>query len=174
MRASLAAIVFLMSATGLAWGQAAPGPEIQKLGYYVGSWEGHGETRAGPFGPAGKLSSRQTCDWFSGGFQVVCRGEEHGPTGARNFLNLLSYDPKARAYTQYSISSRGETEYDPGGALAGNTMTYILEQNVGGKHARFRYTEVRVSPVLYTYRAEVSLAGGPWTVLATGEIRKIK
>jgi hypothetical protein len=60
-----------------------PAPEIQKLGCYVGSWEGHGETKAGPFGPAGKLSSEQTCEWFKGDFQVVCRGEEHGPTGTR-------------------------------------------------------------------------------------------
>jgi hypothetical protein len=60
-----------------------PAPEIQKLGCYVGSGEGHGETKAGPFGPAGKLSSEQTCEWFKGDFQVVCRGEEHGPTGTR-------------------------------------------------------------------------------------------
>jgi len=173
MRAPLAAAILLLSPPCLAADQSMPkpGPEVQKLGYYVGSWEGHGETKAGPFGPAGKLSSKQTCDWFPGGFQVVCRGEEHGPTGARNFLNLLSYDEKARSYTQYSISSRGETEYDPGGSLVGNTF---LQQGLGGKHAKFRYTEVHVSPALYTYKAEVSLDGGPWSVLATGEIKRVK
>lgn len=37
--------------------QPKPGPEVQRLGYYLGSWRGEGETKGGPFGPAGKLSS---------------------------------------------------------------------------------------------------------------------
>lgn len=63
--------------------QPKPGPEVQRLGYYLGSWRGEGETKGGPFGPAGKLSSTTTCEWFAGGFQLVCRGEERGPTGKR-------------------------------------------------------------------------------------------
>src|SRR5690242_16126379 len=102
-------IVALSFGCGLALGEAQadqapkPGPEVQRLGYYVGTWEGHGETKGGPFGPAGKLSSKQTCNWFSGGFQVVCRGEERGPTGKRAFLNIISYDQQTKAYTEYSI-----------------------------------------------------------------------
>ena len=178
MRTSFGAIVLLLLAPCVASGQTAPmpkpAPEIQKLGYYVGTWQGHGDTKAGPFGQAGKLSSEQTCEWFRGAFQVVCRGEEHGPTGTRAFLNLLSYDQTERSYSQYSISSRGENEYDQGGSLVGNTLTWVLEQDAGGKPAKLRYTEVHVSAVLYTYRAEISLAGGPWTTLATGEIKKVK
>jgi len=75
-------------------------PEVQRLGYYLGSWKGEGETKGGPFGPAGKLSSTMTCDWFAGGFHLVCRGEERGPTGTRTFLNILAYDEKAKAYTE--------------------------------------------------------------------------
>jgi hypothetical protein len=176
MRAPLAAIVFLVFTSALAWGQTAPkpGPEIQKLGYYVGSWEGHGETKAGPFGPAGKLSSTNHCAWFAGGFQVVCRGEEHGPTGTRSFMAIKSYDETAHSYTEYSISDRGESEYDRGATLVGNTLSCLIEQNAGGKPAKFRYTEVHVSPDLYTYKTDVSVAGGPWTVLATGEIKRVK
>src|ERR1043166_6785634 len=66
--------------------QPKPEPEIQKLAYYLGAWKGEGETKGGPFGPAGKLSSTITCDWFAGGFDLVCRGEENGPTGKRTFL----------------------------------------------------------------------------------------
>jgi len=176
MRTQLAAATFLLLAFSSAVGETAPkhGAELQALGYYVGSWVGHGKTKAGPFGPAGKLSSEQTCEWFPGGFQVVCRGREHGPTGTRDFLNLLSYDQQTRSYTQYSISSRGESEYDRGGSLVGNRLIWLLKQDAGGKPANFRYTEVRVSPNLYTYLAEISLNGHPWIVLATGEIKKKK
>ena len=72
-------------------------PEVQRLAYYLGTWRGEGETKSGPFGPAGKLSSTITCDWFAGGFHLVCRGEEKGPTGKRTFLNILAYDEKAIA-----------------------------------------------------------------------------
>src|SRR5215510_10135576 len=84
--------------------QPKPGPEVQKLGYYIGSWKGEGEAKAGPFGPAGKLSSSTTCEWFAGGFHLVCRGEEHGPTGTRKFLNIRAYDEQTQAYTEYGIS----------------------------------------------------------------------
>jgi hypothetical protein len=178
MKAPLSALALLVLAPCIAAGETAPvpktAPEVQKLGYYVGAWVGHGETKAGPLGLAGKLSSEQTCEWFTGGSQVVCRGEEHGPTGTRAFLNILSYDQAARSYAQYSISSRGEAEYDRGGSLVGNKLTWLLEQDAGGKPAKFRYTEIHVSPVLYTYQADVSLNHGPWTTLATGEIKKVK
>jgi hypothetical protein len=177
MKAPLIAALSLLLASPAA--VAAPATvkrsaDVQKLGYYVGTWEGHGETRAGPFGRAGKLSSRQTCSWFKGGFQVVCRGEERGPTGERQFLNILAYDEDTKAYTEYSVSSRGGAEYDRGGSWVGNALTFNVDQDAGGKPAKFRYTETHVSPSRYTYRAEVVLGGKPRAFLAQGTITKIK
>src|SRR6185437_3254353 len=114
MKAPLIAALFVSLAASIgaaAQGTPKPSAGVRMLGYYVGTWEGHGETNAGPFGRAGKLSSHMTCKWFAGGFQVLCEGEETGPTGTRNFLNILSYDESAKAYTEYSISSRGEAEF---------------------------------------------------------------
>src|SRR4026209_301428 len=153
---------FLFIVPHSASGQAAsaeqpkPGPEIQKLAYYLGTWTGEGETKGGPFGPAGKLSSTMTCDWFAGGFHLVCRGEERGPTGKRTFLNILAYDEKAKAYTEYGISSLGESEYSTGGSIVGNKRTFVkdLDSDVEGKRTKLTYTEVQVSPILYTYQAE--------------------
>ena len=151
-------------------------PEVQRLAYYLGNWRGEGETKGGPFGPAGKLSSTITCDWFAGGFHLVCRGEEKGPTGKRTFLNILAYDEKAKAYTEYGISSLGESEYSTGGSIVGNKRTFVkdLDSGVEGKPIKLRYTEVQVSPTLYTYQAEASKDGGPWTVIAEGKITKVK
>lgn len=176
MKMSVRAAGFLLSATlcVVQAHAAKPGPEAQKLGYYVGTWEGHGETKAGPFGPAGKLSSHQTCRWFRGGYQVICEGEETGPSGKRGFLNILAYDGTTKSYTEYSISSFGEAEYDPGGSWLGNKLTFIVDQDAGGKAARFRYAETHVSPSMYTYRAEVAVGAKPFTLLAEGRIVKIK
>jgi hypothetical protein len=151
-----------------------PGPEVQKLGYYIGSWEGHGETKAGPFGKAGKLSSHMKCSWFAGGYQVVCRGEETGPSGTRGFLNILAYDEETKGYTEYSISSFGEAEYDRGGSLVGNRLTFLVDAEAGGEHSKFRYTEIHLSPALLSYQAEMASKDGSWTMLAQGTITKVK
>jgi hypothetical protein len=151
-----------------------PGPEIQKLGYYVGSWRGEGEAKGGPFGPTGKLSSTTTCEWFAGGFQLVCRGQESGPTGQRTFLNIRSYDGAAKSYSEYGISSFGETEYNTGGSIVGNTRTFNMTAQLQGKPAKLKYTEVQLSPTLFTYQAEVSADGGPWTTIAEGKVTKVK
>src|SRR5688500_18254741 len=58
-----------------------PGPEHQRLAYFVGTWTGDGEMKPGPFGPGGKMSSKDTCEWFEGGFVVVCRGDGKSPMG---------------------------------------------------------------------------------------------
>ena len=169
----VAACMFVAPSLAVA-GPPGRGPEVQKLGYYIGTWEGHGATKAGPFGPAGKLSSKMTCGWFTGRFQVLCRGEERGPGHVRNFLNILTYDEAKKAYTEYSISSMGESEYDQNGTLVDGKLTYLIHQDIGGKSAHFRYTEDHVSPDMMTYRAEVSLAGAPWRDLAEGKIRKVR
>jgi hypothetical protein len=104
----------------------------------------------------------------------VCRGEETGPTGKRTFLNIRAYDETAKAYTEYSISSFGEREYDTGGSIAGNKRTFVLNSEVGGKPAKLRYTEVQVSPTFFTYQAEASVDGGPWTVIAEGKVTKVE
>ena|SRR5512135_1833030 len=176
----LLSIILLPLVTSLAFAQAQtdqppkPGPEIQKLAYYVGTWKGEGELKASPFGPGGKLSSTQTCEWFAGEFQVLCRGEETGPSGKRAFLNILAYDADAKGYTEYGISSLGESEYTKGGSFAGNKLTFVWDGDAGGKPAKFRYTEEQVSPTLYSYKAEASVGSAPWTVIGEGKITKVK
>jgi hypothetical protein len=183
MLVKAAALLSLAPSTGFAHKQnsetevrptANTPPPFRQLGYYIGTWEGHGETKGGPFGKAGKLSSKQTCKWFAGGHQVICRGEEMGPTGQRQFLNILAYDESNHGYTEYSVSSRGESEYDTGGSLVSGKLTFVVEQDAGGKPAKFQVSETHVSPTLYTYKAQVSVAGGSWTELGEGKIRKVR
>ena len=104
----------------------------------------------------------------------MCRGEERGPTGKRTFMDIRAYDESAKAYTEYGISSFGESEYDTGGSIVGNKKTFVLDSEVEGKPVKLRYTEVQVSPTLFTYQAEASVDGGPWTTIADGKVTKVK
>lgn len=154
--------------------QPKPGPEVQKLAYYLGTWRGEGEAKPGPFGPGGKLSSTTTCEWFAGGFHLVCRGEEHGPTGKRTFLNIRGYDEKTKGYTEYSISDLGESEHNTGGIIVGNQRSFVFDMDMEGKPTKLRYVEVQESPTLFTYRAEASVDRGPWTAIAEGKVTKAR
>jgi Protein of unknown function (DUF1579) len=151
-----------------------PGPEVHKLGYFVGTWKSEGEVKVGsPSNPAGKFSGTETCEWFAGGFQIVCRGEDTGPLGKMTFLDILSYDVEAKVYIGYFISSRGETESDTI-TVTGNTWTSTWEGKEAGKPEKVRYTQVQESPTSYTFKVERSVAGGPWTVIEEGKGTKAK
>lgn len=100
------------------------------------------------------------------------RGER--PDGKASLLNIRSYDEAAKTYTEYGISSFGEGEYTTGGSIVGNKKTFVLGSEFEGKPVKLRYTEVQVSPTLFTYQAEVSVDGGPWTMIAEGKVTKVK
>ena len=57
-----------------------------------------------------------------------------------------------------------------------NKRTFVkdLDSGVEGKPTKLRYIEVQVSPTAYTYQAEASIDGGPWTVIAEGKVTKVR
>ena len=176
----LLVIVFMALAVPcLAFGQAQPaqppkpGPEVQKLAYYVGTWKTEGEITAGPLRSGGKFSETGTCEWFAGGFHLMCRHEGTRPAGNVTDLSIVAYDAEAKGYTYFTITSLGDTA-SVTGSLSGNTWTFLWDGKVAGKPAKFRYTEVQVSPTSYTFKTERSVAGGPWRVLEDGRAAKAK
>src|SRR6185436_2430091 len=60
-------------------------------------------------------------------------------------------DEEAKAYTEYGVSSLGESEYSTGGSIVGNKRTFVkdLDSDIGGKPTKLRYTEMQVSPTFY-------------------------
>ncbi len=171
-------VAFVVALAAVAAAQAPsqlvkPGPEVQKLAYFVGTWKYEGETRASDFGPAGKFSGDETCDWYTGGFQLVCQFNETSAAGKATGMNILAYDSEEKVYTYYSISSRGENLLGKG-TFAGTTMTTSWEGKVGGKASKVRGTIVQVSPTSYTFKIEGSVATGPWILVGEGQETKIK
>jgi|SRR6266850_4787221 len=79
--ASLAvSIALVLIFVGVALAQAPsgppkPGPEHQKLAYFAGKWSSEGDVKPGPFGPGGKVTFTETCEWFDGNFALVCHSD---------------------------------------------------------------------------------------------------
>ena len=99
-----------------------PGPEHQRLGYFTGKWTSEGEMKESPFGPGGKFTSSDDCQWFEGKFAVVCRTEGKGPMGPMKGLGMMSYSGEEKVYTYYGLDSSGMTMTSvPRGTVQGNT-----------------------------------------------------
>jgi hypothetical protein len=148
-----------------------PGPEVQKLAYFLGTWKGAGEVNEAQL--KGKSSGIKTCEWFAGGFHLMCRTEATGPQGRRAELTVMAYDEEAKGYTWYMITSDGFTVFAKG-SLTGSTLTWQWEEKGWGKPATFRITQDLSSPTSLSFLVETSAAGGPWTVIEKGKASKVK
>jgi hypothetical protein len=173
------ALVFLCTTTfaaaGSAWAQppAKPGPEHKKLEYFAGKWNIEGEMKAGPWGPGGKMTASETCDWFEGGFTLVCNSSGTGPMGPTKGLSLLGYSAEHKHYTFYGIDNTGWNE-GAKGSLAGDTWTWTNEGTMNGQPLKSRYIIKQVSADNYTFKAETSLAGSPFSVMFEGKQTRAK
>jgi Protein of unknown function (DUF1579) len=148
-----------------------PGPEQKALEYYVGNWTGQAELKPGPFGPGGKMTSTDTCEWFAGGFHVICRGEGSGVMGNMKTLGIISYSGGDKAYKFYAVDSMGTAELSTG-TKSGDTWTFSSDSNYQGMAFKSRYTLVEVSPTSYTFKWEMSQDGTKWATVVEGTSKK--
>lgn len=148
-----------------------PGPEVKELGYFVGSWKTETEVKANTFMPAGKTTEISNCEWFPGGFHVVCHTTGNGPMGARQ-LGILGYDSDAKVYTYFGIGSASGGTASSKGKVDGNTWTYTSEDKMGAKTVRGRYTITAVSATSQTFKFETSEDGQTWTEVMEGKATK--
>ena len=148
-----------------------PGPEVKKLGYFTGTWKSEGEIKQNPFMPAGKFSSNDNCEWFSGGFHVVCHSTGKSPTGSSmHGLGIQAYNAEEKVYTYAGIDNSGMSVAAKG-HVDGNNWTYTSEDKMGGKTYHGRYTMV-TSPGSYTFKYETSEDGTNWMTIMEGKTTK--
>ncbi len=170
--------VCLVVSSSLALAQAPgekpkPGPEHKRLGYFVGKWITEGETKPSPFMPGGKMTNRDTCEWFDGGFAVLCRSEGKGPMGPTKALGILGYSTEEKAYTYYGLdNSPMDMATVPRGTVQDGTWVYNDESKMGGKMVKSRYTINETSPTSYTFKWELLGEDGAWQTLFEGKSTK--
>ncbi len=171
------AICLLLSA-GLTLAQAPgempkPGPEHKKLGYFVGKWTAEGEMKPNPFMPAGKFTSHDACEWFEGGYAVVCRYEGKGPMGPTKGLGIMGYSTEEKAYTYYGLDNTAMAMSSvPRGTVQGATWVYDDEGKMGGKMVKSRYTIKETSPTSYTFKWDMLGEDGAWKTIVEGKSTK--
>jgi hypothetical protein len=140
-----------------------PGPEHQRLAFFVGKWKAEGEVKPGPMGPGGKMSTTDTCEWFEGRYSVICRSEGTTPMGPSKSIGILGYSTEDKAYTYYGVDNSGMTMSSvPKGTLKGDTWTYTDEGTMGGQKYKSRVIIKEVSPKEYNFRMDMQGPDGKW------------
>lgn len=169
------AILIAGLATGVLAGSVAgqaptrkPGPEQARIGYFAGRWTYEGEVKASPMGPGGKIKSSETCEWFAGGFHLVCRSQGSGPMGSGTGQSAMSYDPMEKTYTYHAINSLGDGFFVRG-KVNGPVWSWANENTVDGKLMKTRVTVTEQPPSAFVFKMEASVDGGPWQVVEEGK-----
>jgi hypothetical protein len=174
-----ACVAFSVVAVAMATAQPGqppkPGPEHKRLGYFVGKWMSEGEMKPGPMGPGGKITSTDTCEWFEGGFAVVCHSEGKSPMGPSKGIGILSYSPEEKVYTYSGVDNSGMTMTSvPRGTVQGDTWTYNDEGMMGGKKMKTRVVIKELSPTAYTFKMEMQGPDGKWAPMMESKNTKTK
>jgi hypothetical protein len=170
------AVLFISANAALAQGPGEmpkPGPEVQRLGYFVGKWQGDGELKPGPFGPGGKFTTSDNNEWFPGGFFLVMHSDEKSPMGDGKSMMVIGYNSDEKVYTFNSIDSMGEAETSKG-TVQGDTWTWLSDSKMGGQTMKVRFTIKELSPTSYTTKFEMSMDGSKWTTVMEGKANKVK
>ena len=150
-----------------------PSPEHKRLQFFVGDWKVEGDIKQSAFGPAGKMTATQHCEWFDGQFHVTCRGEGTELGVKSKDLVIFGYDAAQGVYTRYNIGSSGE------GALATAKLDGKIWRWQGGekdttKGMQVRFPATEVSPDSYTFQVDVSIDGKPFVTVLQGKATRIK
>jgi hypothetical protein len=150
-----------------------PGPQHQRLDYFVGKWYSEGEMKPGPFGPGGKYTETEDSQWMPGGFFVAIHLDQKTPMGDGKTLMILGYDAARKVYTFNAFDSQGQAETATG-TLDGDTWRWSSELNMGGRPVKTRFTMKELSPTSYSTRFETSPDGAAWTTILEGKTVKAK
>src|SRR5262245_31241455 len=172
---TVSAVTSLIACSGVALahheGPPQPGPEHQKLARFVGKWSGSGDVKPGPMGPGGKMTWTETCDWFAGGFHIICNSTGSGPGGEIKGMGILGYDAASKMYTYYGVDNNGMGDYAKG-TLQGKTWTYNSDATIDGKAIKSRFIIDEVSDKSQKFKWEMSEDGKTWMTVMDGQSNK--
>ena len=148
-----------------------PGPELQKLAYFIGTWHAEGEMNVTMFGPAGKVTNVTRNEWMLNKFFYLTHHEEHNPSGTFQMVSVTGYDPEKKKYVQYDFDMQGGTGRTEG-TFDGTTWVWTSEFNANGKTIKSRGTTKPTSATSYDFTWEIAPEGSDWVLVQKGKATK--
>jgi hypothetical protein len=121
-----------------------------------------------PYGPGGKFTFMETCDWFAGKFALVCNSDSEMLGAPIKGISIMSHDPGEKTYVYFETNSMGENNFSRG-TVDGDTWTWTGENKMNGKTIHSRFTLKRVSADSTTYKFELASGSDPLAVILEGK-----
>jgi Protein of unknown function (DUF1579) len=167
------ALLFLTVSVGSVRAQAPPeppkpGPEQQKLAYFVGKWVSEADMKPSPYGPGGKVTFTETCEWLPGNFALVCHSEASMFNSVIKGLSIMGYDMGEKSYVYFESNSMGENTFSRG-TVDGDTWTWAGESKMNGQPIHSRFTLKRVSDDSATFKFEMGATSEALAVVMEGK-----
>jgi len=148
-------------------GPPKPGSEHEKPRLLCGEWASEGDAKASAFGPGGKYSGIETCEWFAGKFAVVCKTKHHDG-GQLKGMSVLSYDTYQKSYIYFETNNWGENVYSRG-AVNGDTWTWNNDSRWAAKRSTAASPMKQTSRDAASYKFEMAAGSDPMTLVMEGK-----
>jgi len=153
-------------------GPPKPAPEVARVGYALGTWKIEGDFKPFAGMPGGKFTATQKCEWYPGGFFLICHSEGTSPMGPNKAISFQGYDPNEKVYTYHEFNSMGDA-IEAKGTVNGDTWNWTAESKMGDTKISVRVTVKEVSKTEYTFKLEMSQNGGEFSVAEEATGRKV-
>jgi len=150
-----------------------PGPEVERLSYFVGAWTTAGHIKPSPLGDGGDAKGRDSCGWMPGKFFVGCMIQSESPMGRVQTEGILGWDPDKKLYSWSTFDSMGRHE-TASGTFDNGAWTFLGETKMGDKMMKTRYVISDTKPEGYDLRWETSPDGKEWKSLMEGKVAKMQ
>lgn len=121
-----------------------------------------------PYGPGGKFTFTQTCDWLEGKFALLCHTEAQMFGGTVEGLSVMGYDTGEGKYLYFETNSIGESTLSKG-TVDGDTWTWTSENQLNGTTIHGRYTLMRLSEDSASYKYEMAAGSAPLALVMDGK-----
>jgi hypothetical protein len=151
--------------------QAAPSPEHKRLAVFVGTWKEDFELKASATGR--KFTATEKCEWFAGGFTVICHNEMIGSDLKGKGLQIMTYEPEEKVYKDYEFDDSGNNS-SAVGTIEGDTWTWRSDNKIRGKIVKTRVTMKVLSPDSIATKTETLNDDGTWTLLSESKRNRVK
>ncbi|HYA97139.1 MAG TPA: DUF1579 family protein [Methylomirabilota bacterium] len=148
-----------------------PGPEVKKLGVFLGKWTTLGELK--PNG--GKVTGSVSCEWVSAGFGILCHETMDFP-GQPKLVDvfLVGYDHETKQYALLQVGNVPGPVWIGRGSVDGNTWTWTVDTTDNGKPLKFRFTQKITSPDSMDFTNEIGLTAEALAPMMVGKYVRVK
>jgi CubicO group peptidase (beta-lactamase class C family) len=126
--------------------ELVPGPEMERLKFYIGDWMYSEEyPRSDLFPNGGRNTGHWSAQRGPDGLSIVNAFASHGGGDNYQGMEVMMWDPKEQAYRDNALWYDSPDRWTFTGRFEGDTLAYKGEFDYLGKHVQFR-SETRANP----------------------------